>query len=118
RLFRLDPVLALNLPRLIRSARPVLMPPLDVNAENIPSLIDRLIDRDPKTRNIRETPAQSLRQLKVGLRRDLEWLLNARRTPEEIPGDAPNLERSVFAYGLPDISHYSLNSQRDQVQLT
>ena len=43
------------------------------------SIIERLIDPEPSSGV--ETPptrAQSVRQLKAGLRRDLEWLLNTR----------------------------------------
>lgn len=90
------------------------MPAAEAPAENLPSLLDRLIDLEPKNRDSRDFPTQSLRQLKASLRRDLEWLLNARRCPEEPPEDAENLRRSVFYYGLPDVSHYSLASSRDQ----
>ena len=48
-----------------------------------PSLIDRLIDRDPRAgADPPTTRAQSIRQLKAALRRDLEWLLNTRRNPD------------------------------------
>ncbi|MEZ5395501.1 MAG: hypothetical protein R2724_22155 [Bryobacterales bacterium] len=53
--------------------------------ENTPSLLDRLIDLEPRNRDVRQEPAKSLRQLKAGLRRDLEWLLNARRPPVDLP---------------------------------
>jgi hypothetical protein len=45
------------------------------------SVFDRLIDRDPRNRLAEEamTRAQSVRELKNALRRDLEWLLNSRR---------------------------------------
>ena len=47
------------------------------------SVLDRLIDREPASRSEAAlTRAQSVRQLKVSLRRDLEWLLNSRRTPD------------------------------------
>ena len=44
------------------------------------SLLDRLLDHEPKS-NVEPLPtrAQSLRALKTALRRDLEWLLNTRR---------------------------------------
>ncbi|MCB1018885.1 MAG: type VI secretion system baseplate subunit TssE [Bryobacterales bacterium] len=82
--------------------------------ENTPSLLDRLIDNEPRNRDVRQEPAKSLRQLKAGLRRDLEWLLNARRPPVDLPEGAGELERSVFYYGLPDVSSLSLNSVTDQ----
>ena len=51
------------------------------------SVLDRLTDNDPKSPTV-EAPlsrAESVRALKAGVRRDLEWLLNTRRTPDE-PG--------------------------------
>lgn len=83
-----------------------------------PSLLDRLIDREPKIRT--EPPAhlaQSHRELKESLRRDLEWLLNARRTPNAAPPAATNLARSVYHYGLPDFTNYSLRSTSDRQRL-
>ena len=47
------------------------------------SVLERLIDREPGTdSDSAQTRAQSVRQLKAALRRDLEWLLNTRRTPD------------------------------------
>lgn len=86
--------------------------------ENTPSLIDRLIDLEPRNRDIRSQPAQSMRQLKAGLRRDLEWLLNARRPPVDLPDGADELARSVYYYGLPDVSSLALSSNEDQKLLT
>ncbi len=48
------------------------------------SVIDRLIDQEPERKL--EPPlsrAQSVRDLKAAVRRDLEWLLNTRKTIEE-----------------------------------
>ena len=84
----------------------------------LPSVIDRMTDREPHI--AAEPPAthsQSMRELKQSLRRDLEWLLNSRRNPTPIPEGARYLPRSVFAYGLPDITGVSLNSERDRQQL-
>lgn len=84
-----------------------------------PSVIDRLIDLDP--RNSLENPptrAQSVRQLKASLRRDLEWLLNTRRTPESAGSEYPELERSLYNFGLPDITSLSWASTRDRARLS
>ena len=44
------------------------------------SVLDRLIDNDPKNNSeVPLTRPQSLRELRAGLKRDLEWLLNTRR---------------------------------------
>lgn len=68
-----------------------------------PSLLDRLIDdehtlaADPPT-----TQAASADAFVAGVRRDLEWLLNTRRPPVAVPEHLTELERSAFAYGVPD----------------
>jgi type VI secretion system protein ImpF len=79
------------------------------------SVLDRLIDQEPE-RKLEPplTRAQSLRELKAGLRRDLEWLLNTRRTIEASPASLKELERSLYNYGLPDISSLYLRSSKDQ----
>lgn len=79
------------------------------------SLLDRLIDLEPK--NATEQPmtrAQSVRQLKASLRRDLEWLLNTRRTPEAVGSEFQELERSLFNYGLKDLTTLNWESTRDR----
>ena len=49
------------------------------------SVLDRLIDRDPKNRSeIPYTRAQSLRELKLALKRDLEWLLNTQKDDRSV----------------------------------
>jgi type VI secretion system protein ImpF len=81
-------------------------------------LIDRLIDNDPK--NSAEPPAQraqSVRELKRALRRDLEWLLNNRRIWPEPPESLRELNRSLYMHGLPDFSSYNVGSQKDQAKL-
>ncbi len=83
------------------------------------TLLDRLIDLDPK---VSEEPAmsrpQSVRQLKASLKRDLEWLLNTRRTPLEVTDRESELHRSLYNYGLPDLTNFGLHSTNDQSRLT
>jgi type VI secretion system protein ImpF len=82
------------------------------------SLVDRLIDREPAMAGDPSTTrAQSVRQLKAALRRDLEWLLNTRRNPEAAGETLPELAASLYNYGLPDFSSYSANSSRDRARL-
>jgi type VI secretion system protein ImpF len=83
------------------------------------SLMERLIDQDPK--NATENPmtrAQSLRLLKNSLRRDLEWLLNSRQNPEAVGPEYRELERSLFNYGLPDATTMSWTSVADRQKLS
>jgi len=82
------------------------------------SVLDRLIDRDPTTSSeSAPTRAQSVRQLKVSLRRDLEWLLNSRRTPEAVDDEYQELEQSLYNFGLPDVTSLSWDSSRDRSRL-
>ena len=45
---------------------------------------------------------ESVRRFRASVLRDLEWLLNARRTPDAAPPSLRQLRRSVYDYGLPD----------------
>ena len=83
-----------------------------------PSVLDRLIDLERAASA--DPPAnrtQSVRQLKASLRRDLEWLLNTRRNPDEAPEAYEYLSTSLYNYGLPDVSAMSVDSPRDRNRL-
>jgi type VI secretion system protein ImpF len=83
------------------------------------SVLDRLTDNDPKSPTV-EAPlsrAESVRALKQGVRRDLEWLLNTRRTPDDPGVLRVETENSLYNYGLPDFSAYSIASPKDQSKL-
>ena len=82
------------------------------------SVLDRLIDNEPKVST--EAPlhrAESVRQLKSAVRRDLEWLLNSRRIAVEPPESLRDLGRSVYTYGMPDFSFYNIGTAKDQGRL-
>lgn len=82
------------------------------------SVLDRLIDNDPGSPA--DPPAgrlQTVRQLKAALRRDLEWLLNTRRSPEAVTDKTSLLSKSLYNYGLPDISNLSIQAVQDQNRL-
>jgi len=82
------------------------------------SILDRLIDREPREESeVPLTRAQSVRQLKASLRRDLEWLLNTRRIAEEAPESLEQLNRSLYNFGLPDFSAMSFANPRDRNRL-
>jgi type VI secretion system protein ImpF len=98
----------------------------------IPSVLDRLLDHEPEiTSEPVPSRAQGLRQMKQSVRRDLEWLLNARqsspvmRRPEHADngggGDAGvshELQSSLIFYGLPDFSSASTISVADQKRIS
>jgi len=82
------------------------------------SVIERLIDLDPSS-NVETPPtrAQSVRQLKASLRRDLEWLLNTRRTPDPAGDEYKEASHSLYNFGLPDITTFSWENARDRSRL-
>ncbi len=110
------------------------------------SVLDRLIDEEPaaskkvqRRRQIDGTPAgdfersltrrESEDMFRASVRRDIEWLLNARRIIDHPTLDFTEseerrrletgeceyeeVESSVYKYGLPDFSVYGLNSADD-----
>lgn len=75
-----------------------------------PSILDRLIDRDPDT--LREPPParhQYLAQLRQSVRRDLENLLNSRFCMIEPPEELPEVSHSLLNYGLPDLATVNIS---------
>lgn len=84
-----------------------------------PSVLDRLLDYEPEARQEAiKTRSRSLKELKTAVRRDLEWLLNARRYPGEIDERLEEIKKSVIAFGLPDFTGASTNSSAEQQRLT
>ncbi|MEP7076120.1 MAG: type VI secretion system baseplate subunit TssE [Acidobacteriota bacterium] len=80
-----------------------------------PSILDRLIDFDP--RSSQESPksrSTSLAELKQAVRRDLEWLLNSRKSVIDIPETLVETTRSVATYGLPDIIGLDIDNPNEQ----
>jgi len=74
------------------------------------SVLDRLLDDEPKSKVEGPlTHSKSLAQLKVAIRRDLENLLNTRCTPEPLPESSVETRRSVYNYGVPDITEIGQN---------
>jgi type VI secretion system protein ImpF len=79
------------------------------------SVIDRLIDENPKLKA--DPPASweaSVAALRSAVLRDLEWLLNTRRIAEPAPDSYPETQRSVYHFGLPDLT--SLSGESDLVR--
>ena len=82
-------------------------------------LLDRLTDLEPENRfEVPMSRAESLRQLRLSVKRDLEWLLNSTRMPIEVPESCEEVEKSVLFYGLPDISSVSVQDVAQQQRLT
>jgi type VI secretion system protein ImpF len=83
------------------------------------SVLDRLTDSDPKSPSVEAplTRAESVRALRAAVRRDLEWLLNSRRNPDDPGAINVETENSLYNYGLPDFSTYAIASPKDQTKL-
>ena len=77
------------------------------------SVLDRLGTADdwPMTR------AQSIRFLRDSIKRNLEWLLNTRRSPIADLENYPLARKSVLSYGAPGLSSLNLGSDDDQWRL-
>lgn len=89
-----------------------------VNVPIAQSVIDRLMNEDPKFKSdVPQTAIVSLRQFKNGLRRDLEWLLNTRSIADPPAEEFKNLNRSVYVYGFPDLSAFSTANPKDRERL-
>ncbi len=89
------------------------------------SLVDRLSLEDSNTpegapdRHFENAHYRdAVRQYKESLKRDLEWLFNTRQTFDHRIERYPQIERSVYAYGLPDITSVNIGSVHDQRKLT
>ena len=82
------------------------------------SLLERLTDDEPQERSdLPPSWAESVRRLKASVHRDLEWLLNTRRTTDEIPEGLGEVQHSVYCYGLPDLSSMSRESAQTRGRL-
>lgn len=66
------------------------------------SLLDRLTDSDEGR--------PTLARIRQSVRRDLEWLLNARRSWLPLGATARELETSVLGFGLPDFTVMELST--------
>jgi type VI secretion system protein ImpF len=78
------------------------------------SVIDRLTQTgEPEPR----TWSESARLLKRAVLRDVEWLLNTRRIADPAGDEFPELQQSVYHYGLPDVTSVSADSMAARRQL-
>lgn len=94
------------------------MPKSEIERTVQPSIIDRLTDDEPRLGgDVRITYAESLRQFKSGVQRDLEWLLNTRRTPLPAAEEFEEVRNSLYHFGVPDITSMSRDSDDARVRL-
>lgn len=84
-----------------------------------PSLLDRLTDlepRQPADRSI--SREESARAFRVAVQREVEWLLNTRRSIVAVPDGCPEVRRSVHEYGLADTTGLAIGTSEAQKLLT
>lgn len=67
----------------------------------MPSVLDRLID--PDSLGTSDRPWYGVDQMARAVRRDLAALLNTRQTHEGLCDAYPECQRSLLAFGLPDL---------------
>jgi type VI secretion system protein ImpF len=83
-----------------------------------PSIVDRLLDFEPTNPNeALKSRSQGMRELKQAVRRDLEWLLNTRHSPDEISPSLEEVNKSLAKFGLPDFTGSSSNNDEDRRNL-
>ncbi|WNZ56684.1 type VI secretion system baseplate subunit TssE [Microbulbifer sp. MKSA007] len=77
-------------------------------------VLDRLLQSSSKL-DVHQSH-QVLRQLREGVRRDLEYLFNTRFKCISAPSTHESLEQSNINYGLPDLSTVNLSSAASRKQ--
>jgi type VI secretion system protein ImpF len=87
------------------------MQPRDPERAVRQSVLDRLLEEDEGAGSAGTPWSRSVARTKAALLRDLEWLLNTRRTVEPAPAWCPEVQRSLYHYGLPDLSSMSAGSE-------
>ena len=94
------------------------MAKVDSEANVTQSILDRLIDLEPRESSDPQfSRALSVRHYKTSVRRDLQWLLNTKRTPEAAGVEFKHTHRSLYNYGIPDFSVLSSTSHKDRNRL-
>lgn len=75
------------------------------------SVLDRLLGAgSPAGGRASSSWDESIAAQKRAVLRDLEWLLNTRRTGDPVGDEFPELRRSAYRYGLADLSSMSADS--------
>ncbi|HEX4933369.1 MAG TPA: type VI secretion system baseplate subunit TssE [Gemmatimonadaceae bacterium] len=84
----------------------------------VPSILDRLTDLDPRaTVDPGMTREASELAFKRAVERDVELLLNTRRTMIAAPEDCPELRHSVYEFGLIDATGVAVATKAGRERL-
>ncbi len=81
------------------------------------SVLDRLLDDGDGAFGGNVSWLESVERLKRAVRRDLESLLNTRRVAEPVPERYEEVRRSMYHYGVPDITSMSRDAPDTYVRL-
>ncbi|HWG47021.1 MAG TPA: type VI secretion system baseplate subunit TssE [Gemmataceae bacterium] len=81
----------------------------------LPSLLDRLLPANGEGNSGRF--GYTVAQMIDSVRRDLENLLNTRRTVEDWPSDFVEVSNSILAYGMPDLTAFNAGAPREREEL-
>jgi type VI secretion system protein ImpF len=97
---------------------------MELEGAIIPSLLDRLTQDDDEPRRKSGGGSQPARTFETdkaryiqSVNRDLEMLLNTRRTIIDVPERFEQLRDSVFTFGLPDVSGIAVNTPAGRERL-
>jgi type VI secretion system protein ImpF len=103
--------------------RDSVMARMELEGAIIPSLLDRLTqdEDEPRRSGPTSNPARTFETDKSryiqSVNRDLEMLLNTRRTILDVPEQFEQLRDSVFTFGLPDVSGIAVNTPAGRERL-
>lgn len=82
------------------------------------SVLDRLIDLEPReSQEAPKSQSTTVSELKLAVRRDLEWLLNTRCHMKNDDGELTEALSSVAFYGLPDFTAVSAKNIHEQSRM-
>lgn len=91
------------------------MPRLQPNEMLMPSVLDRLIDPDSGGTLARR--GYPIERMVEAVRRDLEDLLNTRRTNPKIAAEFVEVLASIEAYGIPDLATVNAYTSRQREEI-
>src|SRR5438034_7061189 len=94
------------------------MSPPGARSSLLPSVLDRLIEPQGEETADLHLRGQSVRELEEAVRRDLQDLLNTRRTEIESYPDDAEIAHSLLTYGLPELTGFdpTVSDQRRGLQ--